>query len=75
MDSPDIKPEQYIHSMIELFNVWINDENCNIKPEPFGSLITACFQGYSMMCIHNSCLRYWLCIKTYGDIIPCNRIF
>lgn len=75
IDLLDIKPEQYIHSMIELFNVWINDENCNIRLEPFGNLITACFQGYSTMCIHNSCLRRWLCIEPSGDVTPCNRIF
>ena len=61
--------------MTELFNVWLNDEDCNIKLEPFGNLITTYFNGYSTMCTYDSCLRYWLCLEPSGNITPCNSIF
>lgn len=69
-----VPAQTYAKHMIEFFDYWIDDENCNISVDPFNEYI-ALYYNKSNSCRHNSCLMHWLSVDNQGNITPCGRNF
>ena len=67
--------DYYSDKMIELYDYWLHDTQCNIYVNPFISIIKHVLFGYKKLCSQNSCLGKWLGIRHDGTITNCNRFF
>lgn len=68
-------PQEYTTAIEELFNVWKNDENCNIRVDPIESYISLLASGQKIECCYASCMTKFLSMDYKGDIYTCSRYF
>lgn len=70
----EINLKQYISNMKSLFDLWIEDDKCEIIIDPFRRIIKDYYRGYSEICSNSYCLGKNVCLEPNGNITPCNRI-
>jgi len=70
-----ITPDEYFSAIKELFDIWFNDHDCNIRINPCDGIIQAILlKGVTLTCIHSeNCLNNFLTFLPNGDVFPCNR--
>ncbi len=71
----ELKAEHTIEKLIELYNLWLYDKDCNIHIDYFERIIKFLISGKKTVCKYSSCLGKWAGIRYNGDIVPCNRYF
>lgn len=74
-DSLYVEPLRYADAICNLFDVWLSDEECNIRVSVFEDFVQYYFTGIKKLCCYNSCLGRHLGIYPNGDIYNCNRDF
>jgi uncharacterized protein len=67
--------DAFIIKMKEFFDYWCDDEDCNIRIDPFEQIIESIKKGYFNLCSQGSCLKSWICIEPNGDVTPCDKVF
>ena len=70
-----ISGNKYAEKMIEFFDYWKKDENCNIIVKYFHEIINYILYKKKSKCNVTSCLGKWLCVRPNGTVTPCNRYF
>lgn len=71
-----ITPVEYGRAMINLFDIWFNDENPNMKMtvDNMDALVRTRLTGNAYSCNHSrSCNDKFLSIGPLGDVYPCGR--
>jgi uncharacterized protein len=69
-----VQPEEWGEAMIQLFDLWFNDNNPPWNGDFFG-IIKSLFLGHSTFCMFNqTCLTGFLCLVPSGDMFPCSRL-
>ncbi len=69
-----IRPEEWGEAMIQLFNLWFDDNNPPWNAD-FSGYIKSLFLGHSTFCMFNQkCLTGFLCLAPNGDMFPCSRL-
>lgn len=71
----DLDSDKYVKNVIELFDFWLFDKDCNIDLKYFYKYIDFILYKEKSICTTNSCLGKWIAIKPNGNIMPCNRYF
>ena len=74
-DELELDVNHTLFRLKQLFDVWINDFNCNIHIDYFERFIEFILYNRKRVCKYNSCLGKWLGIRYDGTIVPCNRYF
>lgn len=64
-----------IRYIIDFYDCWINDADCNISIHFFERIIEHIIWGSKTLCKYSSCLGKWVGIRYDGTIVPCNRFF
>lgn len=65
--------DHFCKKMIEFFELWLSDKNCNIIVNPFFSYVRDIYCNSSSLCWHTSCLGRWINVKPNGTVFPCSR--
>lgn len=68
-----LSEEKYIKNMTSFFDYWLEDNECNIRIDPFDSYIQL-LRGINTKCVTGGCLYKFICMDNNGDIYPCGRI-
>lgn len=71
----ELDADATIKQLIQFFDYWINDSECNIHVDYFERIFRYVLYGEKSVCKYNSCLGKWLGIRYDGSIVPCNRYF
>ncbi len=74
-DCLKISPEHYSERICELFDYWMEDQDCSIKVRLFEVLVDYFFENKKTLCSYSSCLGRYISVRPNGDIYPCNRDF
>ena len=67
-----LESEAFIKRIIDLYEYWFFDKDCQIMVEPFMDFSLMAI-GQSRSCTFKSCLLTWLSIDWNGEITPCGR--
>lgn len=65
----------YKEKMLQFFDYWVHDMNCNINVNPFKYYLNAYFRHQLGVCVLSSCLASWMCLEPDGRIVPCDKTF
>lgn len=71
----EISGDVYAKKIIEFFDYWLYDKDCNIFVKYFHEIIEYILFGNKSKCNVNSCLGKWICVRPDGMVTPCNRYF
>ena len=74
-DELELAPEHAVEKILEFYDYWIQDENCNISVNYFERILDFIFLRRKSLCSFSSCLGKWVGIRHDGKIFPCNRAF
>ncbi len=59
----------------ELFDIWIDDQGCNIHVDFYERILRYISSGNKTVCKNTSCIGRWMGVRFDGTIVPCNRYF
>lgn len=74
-DELELEPKHTAEKILELYDYWIRDKDCNIRVDYFERILNFIFLRRKTLCTYSSCLGKWLVIRHDGKIFPCNRAF
>ncbi len=74
-DELELEPQHTVKKILELYDYWIHDKDCNISVNYFERILDFIFLHRKTLCSFSSCLGKWLGIRHDGKIFPCNRAF
>lgn len=74
-DDLEISGNEYAKKMIQFYDYWVHDQECNIYVKYFHEIIDYILFGNKSKCNVNSCLGKWICVRPDGVATPCNRYF
>lgn len=65
--------EDYISSILDLYEYWLYDTSCNISISYFKTYFDYILRNKLTVCNYTSCMGKWLCVRPDGTITSCNR--
>lgn len=66
--------DEYAEMAIELFDLWYNDQECNIKESNFEEIASNILYAKPTFCIFGrNCQDNFFAISPTGDVMPCGR--
>ncbi len=68
-------PQEFATAMKELFDMWVDDESCNIRIATLENYMAMAYGYAKKDCNHSSCLTRFLSVDPNGDIYPCSRYY
>ena len=74
-DELELEPKHAVEKILELYDYWVRDKDCNIRVNYFERMLDFIFSRRKTLCTFSSCLGKWLGIRYDGKIFPCNRAF
>jgi len=73
-DEIGITPKEYADAMIQLFDIWAQDQSANINLGMFAEIAGNLGSGKTnLCCFSKNCQQDFTCISPSGDIYPCGR--
>lgn len=72
MTAPSVTPSQFADFMIELFDLWLQDDNPGVSIRYFDSILMAALGGKPRLCEFAGTCKDFITIDTNGDIYPCD---
>lgn len=66
--------DYYSNKLIEIFEIWLNDDNCRIRIDPIVRYVEMYF-GKNNLCTYSSCVGKWISINPNGELFPCGRFY
>jgi uncharacterized protein len=68
-----VTPCKFANFMIQLFDLWIKDDNPNVRLRYFDNIITNLLGGTSTLCKFTGNCGDFLTINSNGDVYPCDN--
>ena len=69
-----ITPKEYADAMIQLFDIWTQDQSTNLNLAMFSEIAGNLGSGKAnLCCFTKNCQEGFTCISPNGDIYPCGR--
>lgn len=66
-------PDEYYQFLTKIFDLWIEEDDPNIKIGPFDDLVKAVFGIAPSCCIYRGQCQRYLTIDSNGDVYPCDE--
>ena len=68
-----VKPEQYGHFLIDIFEEWVRKDVGRVYVQMFDVTLEAYFGSYTLLCIHAPTCGYGPAIEHNGDVYSCDH--
>lgn len=68
-----VPPELFAEKMCELFDIWMQDKECDIHLGYFETILDYILNGRKRICCYNDCIGKHIGVRYDGSIYGCNR--
>lgn len=72
MTAPSVTPSQFADSMIEVFDLWMQDDNPEVSIRYFDNILMGLLGGKPRLCEFAGTCSNFITIDSNGDIYPCD---